>query len=136
MGLRILVVDDDPVIRRLAVRALTSHSDNIVRCASAADEAMRQVKRFRPELILLDLLMPEGDGYELLDMLSRDPGARAIPVIFVTGASSRLGPAAQDSVIGVLSKPFSVATFAKTVEDIYASSYMNLKVAPTAGHDA
>lgn len=119
MGLRILVVDDDAVICRLAERALTSQSSNVVQCASSGAEVLGVVKSFHPDLILLDLQMPDQDGFEVLDILSRDADACVVPVIFVTGASSRLGPASQEAVIGVLSKPFSVSTFAKTVEDIY-----------------
>lgn len=80
---RILVVDDSPIDLHFLLNGL---SDNfVVSFASSADEALCLANQFpQPDLILLDVLMPEIDGYEMCTMLKNDINTNNIPVIFVT----------------------------------------------------
>src|SRR5947207_6339441 len=79
-GPLILIVDDDPGLRR-AVRASLETEGYSVREAGNADEGMAALEDDRPDLILLDVMMPEVDGWELLRRVQERHGGGAIPVI-------------------------------------------------------
>jgi diguanylate cyclase (GGDEF)-like protein len=78
----ILVVDDAPTNIKILHRLLAPEHE--VLCATNGAEALEIAARVRPDLILLDILMPEMDGYEVIRRLRADPGTTQIPVIFVT----------------------------------------------------
>ena len=81
---RVLVVDDTPDARRLICRILQSQGKYTLYEASNGREAIDLAKRDLPDLIILDLMMPEVDGFEVLDTLKDDPHTALIPVIVVT----------------------------------------------------
>lgn len=78
----VLIVDDDPGSVELLARALADGSD--IQYALSGSEALALVARALPDLILLDVLMPGMDGYEVCTALKRDTRTRDIPVIFIT----------------------------------------------------
>ena len=80
---RLLVVDDDPHVIDL-IRQLLEDAPYILEAAVDGQAALEAISRQRPDIILLDLLMPRMDGFAVLDHLQRDPQARNIPVIVVT----------------------------------------------------
>jgi len=83
----ILIVDDSP--ENLAVLSELLQTEYRVRAATSGKKALRVVKTaHKPDLILLDVMMPEMDGYEVFARLRADPETRDIPVIFVTAMDS------------------------------------------------
>lgn len=78
----LLVVDDTPA--NLSLMAGLLHHDYRVRLAHSGARALELVQRELPDLILLDVMMPEMDGYAVCARLKQDPRTRGIPVIFVT----------------------------------------------------
>jgi CheY-like chemotaxis protein/anti-sigma regulatory factor (Ser/Thr protein kinase) len=87
---RILVVDDQPVNVQLLKRAL-ERDGFVVIPAHGGQEALDLVERERPDLILLDVMMPEMDGIEVCQRLQQDGRHKNIPVIFITARSSKEG---------------------------------------------
>lgn len=85
-GPRILLAEDDRFLRRAAEATLRQHGYTI---ATAADgeEALRLARAEPPDLILLDLIMPKMQGFEVLRLLKQDPATRAIPVIVLSNLS-------------------------------------------------
>jgi CheY-like chemotaxis protein len=83
--IRILVVDDDRLIRQM-VRDLLEIADFAVGEAVDGADGLAQAAAFHPDLILLDLMMPDLDGYAVCRALKADPITRAIPVIFLTAS--------------------------------------------------
>ncbi|AUB80918.1 response regulator [Candidatus Thiodictyon syntrophicum] len=84
-AIRILIIDDDPVSVQIMARALKP----VCRCdfALSGPQALERLAAERlPTLILLDVMMPEMDGYTLCRMLQADPRLKGIPVIFVTAS--------------------------------------------------
>jgi len=81
---RILIVDDMPDARRLIRRILQSQGSYTVFEAQNGIEAINITQREYPDLIILDLMMPEIDGFAVLDALKANPGTAPIPVIVVT----------------------------------------------------
>src|SRR5687767_13929919 len=80
---RILVVDDDLSTIEILNEVLGGTYE--VLFATSAKQAHNIARLASPDLILLDVMMPEMDGFELCDLLRRDVGTADIPVIFITG---------------------------------------------------
>jgi CheY-like chemotaxis protein len=79
----LLVVDDDPQVIEL-VRQLLADEPYIIETALDGQEALEKISRQRPEVILLDLLMPQMDGFAVIESLHQDPQYRNIPIIVLT----------------------------------------------------
>lgn len=79
----VLVIDDDSVVRDLMSRFLTRLGFHVVAAASG-DEGLRLAKQLKPLVITLDVIMPECDGWVVLNKLKADPELAEIPVIMVT----------------------------------------------------
>jgi GAF domain-containing protein/DNA-binding response OmpR family regulator len=82
---RILIIDDQPESIRLISELLKEHSDFKVFSAQSGDEGISLVARRHPDLIILDLRMPNKDGFAVLDELRGNPETAKIPVLVVTG---------------------------------------------------
>jgi signal transduction histidine kinase/CheY-like chemotaxis protein len=83
---RVLVVDDDPSALTLASVALEPGGFDVA-LASGGLAALRAVREERPDLVVLDLLMPEVDGFAVLDALRADPATADVPVLVLTSAT-------------------------------------------------
>jgi threonine synthase len=81
---RIVVVDDSPEARRLIRRILQSQGDFEIFEATNGIEAIELVTKERPDLVILDLMMPEVDGFAVLDVLRGNLETANIPVIVAT----------------------------------------------------
>ncbi|MCL2724300.1 MAG: PAS domain S-box protein [Polyangiaceae bacterium] len=86
-GRPVLIVDDDTTIRRVLERALAGAELEYVSVGSGA-EALAQINRVQPSLVLLDLIMPEVDGYKILRTLRARPATRDLPVVVLTALES------------------------------------------------
>ncbi len=80
----IAIIDDHPDVRRLIRRILQSQDNYTLFEAANGREAIELVKRERPHLIILDLMMPELDGFAVIDAIKADPNSADIPIIVVT----------------------------------------------------
>jgi len=114
--LRVLCVDDDAVARELMQGACRAAGAD-VRCAGDGAAALREARAFRPDLVLLDVVMPVLDGLSACRMLRGDPELCGVAIHVV---SSRTTPADRDAALrvgasGFLAKPFSVAALVALV---------------------
>lgn len=118
---RILHVDDVPSIRvvtRISLEKLGGYQ--VLSCASA-EEALSQVGEFAPNLLLLDVMLPEVDGVTLLRQLATLVDLQQIPVVLLTGhlEPSRLAELESLGVRCVLQKPFNPLQLAARLKDIW-----------------
>jgi DNA-binding response OmpR family regulator len=79
----VLVVDDDPDARSIIARHVRRAGYKVI-AAESGREALQAVAKHRIDLILLDLMMPEMDGFEVCRALKRDPAAADIPIFMIT----------------------------------------------------
>jgi len=121
---KVLVVDDDPDIRRIAAFSLGRIGGFEVATASGGDEAIAEVLRQLPDLVLLDVSMPGMDGPATLAALHALPGAERLPVVFFTATSSdaEVDRLRSLGAIGVLPKPFEVAELPKRIRALGAQA--------------
>jgi CheY-like chemotaxis protein len=126
IGLRILHVDDEPDIRDVVEMALGLDSDFTVRGCSSGTEAIKTAAEWKPDLILLDVMMPVMDGPTTLSHLRDTPKTAGIPVVFMT---ARAQPRELEHFVslgaeGVIAKPFDPMTLASSVRSYVRTSDM------------
>ena len=102
-GKRVLVVDDEPAIR-YTVKDVLSEAGYRVATAEHGAQALVEVSRERPHVILLDLMMPVMDGWTFLGQVGQD-----IPVVLMSATYNLRGSEPRPPVRGILPKPFDVA---------------------------
>ena len=120
---RILIIDDDPDIREVATMTLESMSDFDVLTADGGRDGVAAAHAAVPDVILLDVMMPELDGPATLELLRLSKATRGIPVIFLT---AKVRTAERDrlrslDVAGVIAKPFDPVIFGAQITDILES---------------
>ena len=117
---RVLVVDDEPKIRQFLKEVLELREYTVTTAASGP-EALEALKRHPVECILLDVMMPVMDGYELYHLLKEDPATQAIPVIIVTAKGERkdreLGLAVR-APYAYVTKPFQLDELIATLQQV------------------
>jgi excisionase family DNA binding protein len=108
-GLVVLVFDDDPGVRQV-VRANLEAEGYAVREAGSADEGLASLEEEPPDLLLLDVMMPEVDGWEMLRRVQERYGVGAIPVLVFSGTVEErtVADAAVRGARGFLGKPFDL----------------------------
>lgn len=103
----ILIVDDTPQNLRLLGDILENEGYDL-RVATSGPDALDAVKTSAPDLILMDIVMPGMDGYEVCRQLKADPGLRSIPVIFISalGMAGQKVHAFHEGAVDYITKPF------------------------------
>ncbi|MCD2450830.1 diguanylate cyclase [Methylicorpusculum oleiharenae] len=103
----LLIVDDMPLNIQILAGLLSD--DYLIKVANNGFTALEIAKKTPPDLILLDVVMPELDGYEVCKKLKEDPVCREIPVIFITGTNDKESESKglQLGALDFISKPFN-----------------------------
>lgn len=118
---RILLVDDDVDIQLIARASLTGLGGFEVEVCASGRQAIERAPGFRPQLILLDAILPELSGAETLRQLAALPATRETPVVFITGKSrpEEVAELERLGAIAVITKPFNPLELAATVQNIW-----------------
>jgi CheY-like chemotaxis protein len=82
----VVVIDDDPAALEIIRATLEPHGWTVTTCGGGA-EALATIQSLRPSVVLVDLLMPDIDGFAVIDALHADPETAAIPVVVLTAKS-------------------------------------------------
>lgn len=129
MSSRILVVDDTPAnIQALA--AILREKGYQISVATNGKQALEVLARVQPDLILLDVMMPEMDGFEAVKTLRSKRSPSNPPVIFLSAKSS-MSDVEQGLKIGgfdYITKPFSPAKLLKKVQDVFERMEIRKKI--------
>jgi len=123
MALRILLIEDDPDIQRMVQLSLKYQGGHTVSVASGGKEGLAKAEAEQPELILLDVMMPEMDGYETCRRLKANPVTQAIPVVFLSARAqqSEIQKGRDLGAIGYLVKPFDPMSLSSQLEAMLRS---------------
>lgn len=100
---RVLLIDDDPDIRDAVTEVLAYEGHEVV-TASEGEQGLVRCRQVRPDLVLLDLMMPGMNGWDFLRTIRRDPALGDLQVVVV----SALGRLPELPVHGFLPKPFGL----------------------------
>ena len=120
---RILCVEDEQEMIDL-IRLILGRRGFEVQGASGGTEGLRMVREYLPDLVLLDLMMPDMDGWEVYQQMKADEKTRDIPVIVVTARAQNI-----DRVLGMhiakvddyITKPFSPQELLNSVEKVLSN---------------
>jgi signal transduction histidine kinase len=117
---KILVVDDDDAIRELLIEALTMDQKYLVKEASNGTEALIKLGTYRPDLLILDIFMPEMDGLEVCRSICSEPALSDLKVFITTGHPNhpKLDEVVKLGFTNILSKPFDLLHLVKDIETI------------------
>lgn len=118
----ILHVEDEPDIREIAAIGLAEVSGYTVTSCATPTEALEAGRSDpQPDLILLDVMMPEMDGPALLARLRELPGLEQVPVAFVTAKTDErdVAPLKALGAMGVLAKPFDPMTVGEKLQSMW-----------------
>ena len=119
---RILVVDDEPGIVDIARANLEGYGYTVI-AAHDGEEALEKVKTEKPDLVVLDILMPEMDGWDVLERIESDPELAGIPVIMLTARASD-----EDVLRGLETGAVEYMTKPFYPQDLVAAVKINLDV--------
>jgi DNA-binding response OmpR family regulator len=129
---RVLIVDDDPSIR-LICREVLELGGYQVRDAGSANTALSEARRFRPDMIVLDVLMPGIDGYRTAEMIRADPAIGMAPIMFLSarGDTADKVRAFRSGAEDYMVKPFDAAELLARVAKALDRQARELGASPT-----
>ena len=131
----ILIVDDDPDMRQaLQIRLKANGYD--VHCAEDGVGAISEARKHSPDLIILDLGLPAGDGFLVLDRLKTNLNLSPIPVIVLSGRDRRASQkrALDAGARAFLQKPFKNSEFLAVVRHTLDETHQKSEVVHDLGH--
>ena len=122
---KILIADDDSTIRKMLIEALALNRARsyLIEEASNGIEASIKLGTYRPDLLILDIFMPEMDGLEVCRIIKNEPELSEMKVIISTGYPDhvKLDQISKLGFTNFIYKPFDLLEFAKKVEDVLAA---------------
>ena len=128
---KVLVVDDSLSVRKVVERALVARQLEVVSAASG-NEAIAQLEREQPDLVVCDVVMPDRDGYDICRFVKGHPRLGRVPVLLISGIvnSTVLEQAAEARSDDVLRKPFEAAELVRKVSELLAGGAAPARGAP------
>lgn len=119
MKKRVLIVDDDADLCQVVASRLRYEGYEVM-TAQNGEEGLKQVKQSKPDLILLDLLMPKFDGTEVARRLRENPETQRIPILFLTGLYTKedAGAIFEGENVSLLGKPFDAGELLAKVREL------------------
>ncbi|MFT5929909.1 MAG: two-component system OmpR family response regulator [Oceanospirillaceae bacterium] len=119
---RILYAEDEPDIQQVVSLALEVVGDFNLKICNSGLEAVNEVETFKPQLLLLDVMMPELDGPGALKSIRTIEAYREIPAIFLTAKvqAGEIQDYFEMGVLDVIAKPFDPMILAEQIEEMWA----------------
>ncbi|MBP1636079.1 MAG: two-component response regulator [Acidobacteria bacterium] len=120
--MKLLLAEDEPDVQLIARLSLKKAGFTVVTVGNGR-EALERVAGERPDVILLDWMMPEMDGFETCRRLKADPATASIPVIFLTARvqEAELAKALALGAVGCIGKPFDAIGLGAQVRELLAT---------------
>jgi two-component system alkaline phosphatase synthesis response regulator PhoP len=119
---KILIVDDDPLIRNLLGQILEPFEEKGVELLTANNGlvAIESVKRDRPEIVLLDVMMPKMNGFEVCTILRKDPTIKDVHIIMLTAKGQEIDKHKAKGIGAdcYITKPFNIIELINKVSDV------------------
>jgi len=124
---RVLMVEDDPDIQIVARMALEAVGGYTVEICSGGEEALDVVELFGPDLVLLDVMMPDMDGPTVLQHLRERKTTACLPIVFMTAKAQAHEVSSYRAMgaLDVISKPFDPMTLSAKLAEMWQENYGN-----------
>ncbi len=124
MAKEILIVDDEPDVV-VPIQFLMEQQGYLVMVAERGEDALDLIYQYKPDLVILDILLPGIDGYEVCEIIRLDPSCRDIKIIFLT-ARNREVDIAKGLSLGAdayITKPFSNTELVAKVKELLEKTH-------------
>ena len=120
---KVLVVDDEPEITEIVETFLTEAGYKVT-VENSSDKAIEKARAIKPDVILLDIMMPGVDGYDICQELKKDPDFATVPIIFLTGKDRNddMGRSFKSGGDMFIKKPFSCERLLEIVNIVLMST--------------
>jgi CheY-like chemotaxis protein len=120
----VLLIDDDAALRMLYRFNLEASGLTVVEAADG-ESALRLLSKDLPDVILLDVMMPGIDGWEVARRLADDARTRSLPIIFISARAddAALAQGRELGAVGYLTKPFNPVTLSEQIEDFVVAAH-------------
>jgi len=121
---RILIVDDEEALARVLQLNIEAAGHYEVRTVNEGGRAMTAAREFRPDLVLLDVIMPDIDGGQVAAEFRQDPRLRSVPIVFLTAVVSKTEVKVHGDTIGghaFLAKPVAIREVLAMIESKLAA---------------
>lgn len=121
---KILIVEDDPLISRMYQKIFTFEGYE-VEMAADGEEGWEKIKKVKPTLVLLDIMMPKMNGLQVLEKIKLDPEVKAIPIVMLTNlagvqdAETALAKGAIKYIVKSEHEPQEITTMVKEIVAAY-----------------
>ncbi|WP_324751968.1 response regulator [Roseovarius sp. Pro17] len=118
--IKVLHVEDDADIREISQMALALSGEFLVMQSKSGEEALKQAETFRPDVILLDVMMPGMTGPQTLERMRQLPSVANVPAIFMTARTQQIDidGLLRAGAVDVISKPFDPMSLGHTIREI------------------
>ena len=122
-GTRILVVDDQPELAEL-IKTVLDEEGYVVSVCTDSRQAVTMIEQEKPAAVILDVLMPETDGFEILRQLRTKPAGQRLPVVLMSGAwrqnekQRHIGTTTEIAPTIVLPKPFELVDLERCLRQL------------------
>lgn len=129
---RILLIDDEPRLTAMVRQALEATGRYVIKEENRSLRALHAARHFQPDLILLDVLMPDLDGREVAQQIQSDPALQDVPIVFVSSlaANGEIGSIGFLGGYTFIAKPFQLSDLVNCVAEMLGDE------AATAGEPA
>ncbi|MBZ0187324.1 MAG: response regulator [Candidatus Obscuribacterales bacterium] len=126
--MKVLIIDDEEDFRAIASSCLGLLGGAAVVEASNGEEGLKCAEQEQPDVILLDLVMPEMDGIQTLTNMRKNPATVDIPVIFVTtkGMFEEFAEMKKLGALAVITKPFDPVKLGDQIRDILTEANISI----------
>jgi two-component system, OmpR family, response regulator len=118
---RIMYVDDDPDLRQIVAMGLKVGGGYTVKVCSSGNQAIAELPGFQPDLLIMDVVMPDMTGPKTVEVMKETPGFPEVPLVFLTSKvnSNELKQYRALGAIGVIRKPMNPMHITTQVMDIW-----------------
>ncbi len=124
MPKEILIVDDEPGVV-VPIQFLMEQQGYLVMIAERGEDALDLIYQYKPDLVILDIMLPGIDGYEVCEIIRLDPNCRDVKIVFLT-AKGREVEIAKGLALGAdayITKPYSNAELVAKVKELLEKTY-------------
>jgi len=119
MKTSVLIVDDNKDILFSVKESIESDPAYSVECAGSGKECLEKMKTYKPDVILMDIMMPDMDGFEVVAKIKADEAAKNIPIIFLTAKTDKLSKGIGKAMsVEYVEKPFDPVDLKGKIEKI------------------
>lgn len=124
---KILYIEDEPDVQNIVLMALEDIGGYEMKICGSGKEAFETIKTYKPDLFLVDVMLPDMDGPTVLKKIKENPELEKVPAVFITAKTElqELVEFKSLNVLGIIRKPFDPIAISETISSLWNEYYKN-----------